>query len=96
MGKSAVLAIVGLAEDIIVGGLEAFDGALLPEVRFHAAEAAEEPFAIDQRIDEHALFGGGGLEAAVIFEFEGFEVGGYFATDNLGFGVDAGFESISR
>jgi hypothetical protein len=32
--------------------------------------------------------------AVVIFGFEGFEVGGFFAADDLGFGVDAGFQGV--
>ena len=45
-------------------------------------------------IDEHALLGGGGAEAAVIFAGEFLEGGGGFAADELGFGVDAGLEGI--
>ena len=56
-------------------------GALFPECGFDHAEAAEEPFGVDEDVDEHALFGSGGVEAVVIFGFEGFEVGGFFAAD---------------
>jgi hypothetical protein len=68
--------------------------ALLPELGFDAAEAAEEPFGIDEGVVEHALLGGGGLEAVVIFVGEGFEAAGGFVLDDDGTGVDAGFESV--
>ena len=58
------------------------------------AEAAEEPFAIDEGVDEHALLGGGGTEAVVVFGVEFLESGVDFAADDLGVGVDAGFESV--
>ena len=70
--------------------------ALLPELGFDAAEAAEEPFGIDEGVDEHALLGGGGMEAVVILVGEGFEAAGGFVLDDVGTGVDAGFESVHR
>jgi hypothetical protein len=70
--------------------------ALLPELGFDAAEAAEEPFGIDEGVDEHALLRGGGMEAVVILVGEGFEAGGGFVLDDVGTGVDAGFESVHR
>jgi hypothetical protein len=45
-------------------------------------------------VDEHALLGGGGAEAVVRFADEFLEGGGDFAADELGFGVDAGFEGV--
>jgi hypothetical protein len=59
-----------------------------------SAEAAQEPFAIDEGIDEHPLFGGGGTEALVVFAGELFELRDGFAGDGLGSGVDAGFEGV--
>ena len=56
--------------------------ALLPELGFDAAEAAEEPFGIDEGVDEHALFGGGGVESVVILVGEGFEAAGGFVLDD--------------
>ena len=85
---------VGLAEGDFVVGFEGGKRAFLPKLGFDDAETAEEPIGVDEGVDEHALFGGGGVEAVVIFGFEGFEVGGFFAADDLGFGVDAGFEGI--
>ena len=68
--------------------------AFVPEVGFADAEAAEEPFGIDEGIDEHALLRSGGKEAIMVLRFESFEVGLEFAADDLRFGVDAGFEGI--
>src|ERR1035441_1767935 len=85
---------VGLAEGDFVVGLEDGARAFLPKLGFDDAETAEEPFGVDEGVDEHALFGGGGAEAVVVFGFEDFEVGGSFAADDLGFGVDAGFQGI--
>ena len=85
---------VGLAEGDFVVGFEGGKRAFLPKLGFDDAETAEEPIGVDEGVDEHALFGGGGVEAVVIFGFEGFEVGGFFAADDLGFGVDAGFQGV--
>ena len=40
------------------------------------------------------LLGGGGEEAVVVIEGEGFEVLGGLAGDDLGAGVDAGFKGV--
>ena len=50
------------------------------ELAFDGSEAAELPFAGDEIVDEAALFGGGGSEAVVIFDCEGFEFGGGLRT----------------
>jgi len=59
-----------------------------------AAEAALQPLGGDERIDQGARFGSGGLEAVVIFDDEKFESRGVFAGDDLGLCVDAGFQGI--
>jgi hypothetical protein len=59
-----------------------------------SSKAAEQPFVVDEGIDEEAFFGGGRKEALAIFPGEGFKGGGVFAADEVGFGVDAGLESI--
>jgi hypothetical protein len=59
-----------------------------------SSKAAEQPFIVDEDVDEEAFFGGGGKEALAIFTGEGFKGGGVFAADEVGFGVDAGLESI--
>ena len=82
-----------LGEDVAEGDVVDVDDAL-PELGLDGAEAAEEPLAVDEGVDEHALLGGGGAEAAVIFAGEFLEGGEDFAADELGFGVDAGFEGI--
>jgi len=88
---------------VVVGGvdaaLEAFElavevGGALPEARFDAAEAAEEPFGVDQGVDAHALDGRGGVVVAVVFGAEGVEVFRVFAGEDGGVGVDAGLQGI--
>ena len=59
-----------------------------------AAEAALQPLGGDEHIDQGARFGSGGLEAVVIFHDEKFESRGVFAGDDLGFGVNAGFQGV--
>ena len=82
-----------LGEDLAEGDVVDVDDAL-PELGLDDAETAEEPLAIDEGIDEHGPLGGGGAEAVVIFADEFLEVGPDFAANELGFGVDAGFEGI--
>jgi hypothetical protein len=82
-----------LGEDVAEGDVVDVDDAL-PELGFDGTEAAEEPLAVDEGVDEHALLGGGGAEAVVIFAGEFLEGGGEFAADELGLGVDAGLEGI--
>jgi hypothetical protein len=79
--------------DVFIGfvGAERF---LLPELGLDLAEAAKVSFGVDEGVDGHALFGGGGVEALVVVGRESFKVGGFFAADDLGFGVDAGSESV--
>ena len=89
-----------LAEDEgAAGGDKVFLGApllhaVLPDLGLGFAEAAELPIGGYEGIDEEAAIGGGGLEAVVIFEGEGFEGAGVLAGDDVGVGVNAGFEGI--
>ena len=71
-----------------------FENRILPELGLDSAEAAEEPFAIDEGIDEHSAFGGSGTEALVVFISERFELRDGFAGDGMGLGIDAGFEGV--
>ncbi|MGA2769174.1 MAG: hypothetical protein ABSG26_00015 [Bryobacteraceae bacterium] len=83
-----------------LGHLEPFDRAVeafdvvLPELRFEGAEAALEPLGGDQGVDQGARLGSGGLVATVVFGGEKFEGRGIFAGDDLGLGVNAGFQGI--
>jgi len=61
---------------------------------FGAAEAAEEPFVVDEGVDEGSGFGGCGVEAFVIFGGEGFELGRFFEGEDFLFGIDAGLEGV--
>ena len=73
--------------------VKAFD-AIVPELGFDAAEAALDPLGGDEGVDEGELGGIGGLVLIVKRGGEGFEVGGIFAGDDVGPGVDAGFEGV--
>jgi len=68
--------------------------AINPEFGFEAGEALEQPVGADEGIDEEALEVGGGLPILVVAGGHGFEFGRIFARDHLGFGVDAGFQSV--
>jgi hypothetical protein len=74
-------------------GVEAFE-IVPPDLRFEGAEAALEPLGGDEGIDQGAHFGSGGLVAVVVFGDEEGEDRGVFAGDDLGLGVDAGFQGI--
>ena len=73
--------------------VEAFE-VVPPDLRFEGAEAALEPLGGDEGIDQGADFGSGGLVAVVVFGDEEREGRGVFAGDDLGLGVDAGFQGI--
>ena len=66
----------------------------LPELGFGLAEAAEEPLAIDEGIDQEALLGGSGLPTLLVFGGEGLEIGGVLAANDLRFGVNAGLDGV--
>ena len=75
---------------LVLGGV----GMKSPELGFDAAQAAELPIGVDERIDQETFEGRGGLELLVIIGGEGVEGGGIFAGDDLGFGVNSGLESV--
>ena len=52
------------------------------------------PVVADEGIDEEALVGGAGEEAVGVFVLEGGELFAALAIDELGVGVEAGFESV--
>ena len=104
-GEGLLAAFEGAAEDLVFGdgvvpvvglGVLLADGSeiVFPELGFGLAEAAEGPLGIDEDVDEGALGGGLGLVVEEVLGGQGVEGGGVFATDDLGFGVDAGFQGI--
>ena len=99
--------LIGVAEGGIVldGGVDEFGvgeifvetfDLVIPELGFDAAEAALDPLGGDEGVDERELVGVGGVEVEKECFGEGFELGGIFAGDDLGPGVDAGFEGVER
>jgi len=75
--------------------VEAFD-LVIPKLGFDAAEAALDPLGGDEGVDERELVGVGWKEVEEELGGEGFELGGIFAGDDVGPGVDAGFEGVER
>src|SRR6266481_725911 len=67
---------------------------VVPDLGFGFAQAAEKPLAVNQSIDQGALFGSGSLKALVVFGGERFERLGVFAADDVRGGVDTGLESV--
>jgi hypothetical protein len=82
---------VGAAEVFV----EAFE-AVVPEVGFDAAEAALGPLGGGEGIDKRELVVAGGMELEEECGGEGCEFGWVFVVDDLGTGVDAGFECVER
>ena len=66
----------------------------LEELRFEGAEAALQPLGGDKGIDQGADFGSGGLVAVMVLGGEERESRGVLAGDDLGLGVNAGFQGI--
>jgi hypothetical protein len=73
--------------------VQAFD-AVIPELGFDAAEAALDPLGGDECVDERELRWAGGPVVEEVCGSEGFEFGGVFARDDVGPGVNAGFEGV--
>jgi hypothetical protein len=73
------------AGKILVEGLE-LEG---PELGLDPAETALGPFRGNERIDERKLGGVGRLVLVKVCGGEGFELGGIFAGNDVGGGVDA-------
>jgi hypothetical protein len=67
---------------------------VLPELGFHFAKAAGHPLGGDEGIDKEALLGSGGAEARVVFVGEGFQSVRILARNDVGLGIDAGFEGV--
>ena len=86
--------LVGSPEDGVFVLAVVIRGTKFPETGFDEAETAEEPFGIDHGIEEQAFGGSGGAVVVVILGAEGLEVGGFFVADDVGLGVDAGFQGI--
>jgi len=75
--------------------IEAFD-AIVPELGFDAAEAALDPLGGDEGVDKRELGGSGGFVVEEELGGEGFEFSGILAGDDVGPGVDTGFEGVER
>ena len=81
----------GVVDEFGVGEVlvQAFD-AVVPELGFDAAEAALDPLGGDEGVDERELRWAGGPIVEEVRGGEGFKFGG----DDVGPGVNAGFEGV--
>jgi hypothetical protein len=84
----------GLAGSTVVFGSPGTLHFAFEDFGIDSAKTAEQPLVVDEGIHEEAFFGGGGPETVVILGGEKFEGRGVFAADDLGFGVNAGFQGI--
>lgn len=99
-GEGVAAAVEDVAEgrvlvDGVGAGLFGFGDLVFPELGFDAIEAAELPIGADEGIDQQAGERGGRLKLVEVFGGEGFELGGVFAPNDLGLGMNAGFERIA-
>jgi len=92
--EGGLAAAEGLAGRAVAFGIPGVLHFAFEDFGIDSAKTAEEPFVVDEGIDEEAFFGGGGLPTLLVFGGEGFEVGGILAADDLRFGVNAGFGGI--
>jgi len=66
----------------------------LPELGFDATEAAEAPLVGNERVNEEALAGVGGVMVLVVFGGELGEIFGFFVEHDLGGGEDAVLQGV--
>ena len=92
--EGGLAAAEGLAGSTVAFGVPGILHFAFEDLGIDSSKAAEEPLVVDEGIDEEAFFGGDRKEALAIFPGEGFKGGGVFAADEVGFGVNAGLESI--
>jgi len=79
---------VGVVADAVGSAL------VIPDFGGGKGIAAQQPIGIDEGGDEEGLFWSGGLPAEEVLVGEGTEFGGVFAGDDLGPGIEAGFEGV--
>ena len=93
-GEAGVVVRAGLAERVFLRLVVDVVLLVVPHLGFGGVEAAEEPLAADEVVEEGTGLGGGGEVVVVVLGDEFVEVGCLFAGGEEGFGVDAGFEGI--
>jgi hypothetical protein len=84
----------GLIIVVFAPGESESGGVVDPETRFHASQAAEMPFVVDESIDEGAFIGVGGEKLLVEFGGEAGEIAGVFVIHDFDLGVDAMLEGV--
>jgi len=91
---------VGLADDGVIVEVSTFGEVGLVwdfgdhDFDFDAAKAAEDELAVSEAVHQGAFFGSAGLVADVVFVAEDGAFGGVFPGEDLGLGLDAGFQGI--
>jgi len=93
-GEDAVGGSEGVAERGLLVELEGGVHLVDEDLGFGGGEAAEGPSGTDQDVNEVALLRDSGAVALEVLFGEGGEMGGIFAGDGEGLGVDAGFQGI--
>ena len=83
----------GFAEGRAFGAIGAY-GVVFPELSFGAEEAAQDPFVAEEVVNLEALLGSGGLETFEVLVLELGELAAVLAGDELGLGIQAGFQSV--
>jgi hypothetical protein len=94
LGEGFAAAGGGLTEGVLRVGPVVFLVVVGPDLGFGGTQAAFEPLAVYEVVDEGSGLGGGGIVALVVFVDELLEVGEFLGGEYEGFGVDAGFEGI--
>jgi len=79
---------VGVVAHRVVGAF------VVPDFGVGKRIAAKEPLGVDEGGDEERLLRSGGFPAEEVLVGEGAEFGGVFACDDLGAGIEAGFEGV--
>jgi hypothetical protein len=89
-GVDVGLTVGGAEHVVVVAELE------LPDVGFDGAETADHPFVVDEGVDEVALARADGVELGIVFGGELGESFGIFTANDVGLGMNAGFEGVHR
>ncbi|HEV3200947.1 MAG TPA: hypothetical protein VGZ73_23750 [Bryobacteraceae bacterium] len=67
---------------------------VVPDFGVGERVAAKQPVGVDEGGDEEGLFGSGGFPVEEVLIGEGAEFRGVFRGDDLGAGIEAGFEGV--
>ena len=80
------------AVEVVADGV--VSAVVVPEFGVGERISAQEPVGVDEGGDEERLLGSGGFPAEEVFMGKGAEFRGVLAGDDLGAGIEAGFEGV--